>query len=196
MARAVSQQAAGRRRRPGISNSGALSAISEYWGKACYKQQLSVPARPRLTFTVFIESSFSATRIGQLTLDNRIVIAPMCWGTPPTRVRRPPWHRIHLGQLAFSGAGLLILEATAACGAYSPGIWGCCGMMKPKTPCAARSRRYPGLVADPSGDPAGSAPDARHPAPPGREAISWRSTMVAGRPSPLPPAFHDGDAPR
>ncbi|UNA35858.1 hypothetical protein LRM35_26135 [Klebsiella variicola subsp. variicola] len=44
------------------------------------------------------------------------------------------WHRIHLGQLAFSGAGLLILEATAVepAGRISPGIW-VCGMMKPKT---------------------------------------------------------------
>lgn len=79
---------------------------------------------------------FSATRIGQLTLDNRIVIAPMCQYSAD-EVRRPR-HRIHLGQLAFSGAGLLILEATAVepAGRISPGIWGC-GMMKPKTPCAA-----------------------------------------------------------
>lgn len=36
------------------------------------------------------------------------------------------WHRIHLGQLAFSGAGLLILEATAVepAGRISPGDLG------------------------------------------------------------------------
>lgn len=80
---------------------------------------------------------FSATRIGQLTLDNRIVIAPMCQYSADEG-KATSWHRIHLGQLAFSGAGLLILEATAVepAGRISWGIWGC-GMMKPKTPCAA-----------------------------------------------------------
>ncbi|STT03582.1 FMN oxidoreductase [Klebsiella pneumoniae] len=80
---------------------------------------------------------FSATRIGQLTLDNRIVIAPMCQYSADEG-KATSWHRIHLGQLAFSGAGLLILEATAVepAGVSPRGIWGC-GMMKPKTPCAA-----------------------------------------------------------
>ena len=55
---------------------------------------------------------FTPLQVGNLTLDNRIVIAPMCQysaneGTPGD------WHLIHLGQLALSGAGLLILEATA-----------------------------------------------------------------------------------
>ncbi|VTM44492.1 FMN oxidoreductase [Klebsiella quasipneumoniae] len=47
---------------------------------------------------------FSATRIGQLTLDNRIVIAPMCQYSADEG-KATSWHRIHLGQLAFSGAG-------------------------------------------------------------------------------------------
>ncbi len=55
---------------------------------------------------------FQPLQIGSLTLANRIVVAPMCQysaedGTPGD------WHLIHLGQLALSGAGLLILEATA-----------------------------------------------------------------------------------
>jgi 2,4-dienoyl-CoA reductase-like NADH-dependent reductase (Old Yellow Enzyme family) len=55
---------------------------------------------------------FSPFQIGALTLHNRIVVAPMCQysaneGTPGD------WHLMHLGQLAISGAGLLILEATA-----------------------------------------------------------------------------------
>jgi hypothetical protein len=55
---------------------------------------------------------FEPLRIGDLQLDNRIIIAPMCQysateGTPGD------WHLIHLGHLALSGAGLLILEATA-----------------------------------------------------------------------------------
>lgn len=55
---------------------------------------------------------FDPLQIGTLRLANRIVIAPMCQysatdGTPGD------WHMIHLGHLALSGAGLLILEATA-----------------------------------------------------------------------------------
>ena len=55
---------------------------------------------------------FTPWQLDSLRLPNRIVIAPMCQysashGTPGD------WHLIHLGQLAISGAGLLILEATA-----------------------------------------------------------------------------------
>jgi 2,4-dienoyl-CoA reductase-like NADH-dependent reductase (Old Yellow Enzyme family) len=55
---------------------------------------------------------FEPMQIGPLRIANRIVIAPMCQysatdGTPGD------WHMIHLGHLALSGAGLMILEATA-----------------------------------------------------------------------------------
>ena len=55
---------------------------------------------------------FTPLQLGPLRLPNRIVIAPMCQysavdGTPGD------WHLIHLGHLALSGAGLMILEATA-----------------------------------------------------------------------------------
>jgi 2,4-dienoyl-CoA reductase-like NADH-dependent reductase (Old Yellow Enzyme family) len=55
---------------------------------------------------------FESWQIGPLQLDNRIIIAPMCQysardGTPTD------WHLIHLGHLALSGAGLLIIEATS-----------------------------------------------------------------------------------
>lgn len=68
---------------------------------------------------------FSATQLGKLTLDNRIVIAPMCQYSAENG-KASAWHRIHLGQLALSGAGLLIIEATAveAAGRISPGDLG------------------------------------------------------------------------
>lgn len=68
---------------------------------------------------------FSATCIGNLKLDNRIVIAPMCQYSADEG-KATAWHRIHLGQLALSGAGLLIIEATAveAIGRISPGDLG------------------------------------------------------------------------
>ena len=55
---------------------------------------------------------FEPWQIGNLPLANRIVVAPMCQysasdGTPGD------WHLIHLGHLALSGAGLLVVEATA-----------------------------------------------------------------------------------
>ena len=70
---------------------------------------------------------FSTLNIGTLTLDNRIIIAPMCQysaedGTPTD------WHLVHLGSMALSGAGLLIVEATGVSpeGRISPfdtGLW-------------------------------------------------------------------------
>jgi 2,4-dienoyl-CoA reductase-like NADH-dependent reductase (Old Yellow Enzyme family) len=55
---------------------------------------------------------FSALKLGALTLANRIVIAPMCQYSAEDG-SATDWHTIHLGSLAQSGAGLLIIEATA-----------------------------------------------------------------------------------
>lgn len=55
---------------------------------------------------------FSPISIGQLMLPNRIVIPPMCQYSAHEG-QASDWHLIHLGQLALSGAGLLIIEATA-----------------------------------------------------------------------------------
>lgn len=55
---------------------------------------------------------FSPFDIGSLHLPNRIVIAPMCQYSAEDGCATD-WHLIHLGQLALSGAGLLIIEATA-----------------------------------------------------------------------------------
>ncbi|WP_425261744.1 NADH:flavin oxidoreductase/NADH oxidase [Rubrivivax sp. RP6-9] len=55
---------------------------------------------------------FSPWQLGTLPLDNRIVVAPMCQYSCDDG-NAGDWHAFHLGQLAMSGAGLLILEATA-----------------------------------------------------------------------------------
>jgi 2,4-dienoyl-CoA reductase-like NADH-dependent reductase (Old Yellow Enzyme family) len=55
---------------------------------------------------------FSPYALGPLQLANRIAIAPMCQYSAEEG-RATDWHMIHLGQLAMSGAALLILEATA-----------------------------------------------------------------------------------
>jgi 2,4-dienoyl-CoA reductase-like NADH-dependent reductase (Old Yellow Enzyme family) len=55
---------------------------------------------------------FQPIRLGGLDLQNRIVIAPMCQYSAEDGCATD-WHMIHLGQLSLSGAGLLIIEATA-----------------------------------------------------------------------------------
>src|SRR5829696_7962775 len=68
---------------------------------------------------------FQPIRLGELPLDNRIVIAPMCQYSAVDGAATN-WHLIHLGHLALSGAGLLIIEATAVQpeGRISPGDLG------------------------------------------------------------------------
>jgi 2,4-dienoyl-CoA reductase-like NADH-dependent reductase (Old Yellow Enzyme family) len=55
---------------------------------------------------------FQPLKIGQIELENRIVIAPMCQYSAEDG-NASDWHVIHLGHLALSGAALLIVEATA-----------------------------------------------------------------------------------
>ena len=59
-----------------------------------------------------VSKLFSPLSLGPLSLANRIVIAPMCQYSAEDG-QATDWHTIHLGQLAQSGAGLLIIEATA-----------------------------------------------------------------------------------
>lgn len=70
---------------------------------------------------------FSSYSLGGLELSNRIVIAPMCQYSAEDG-NASDWHLIHLGHLLLSGAGLLIVEATAVSpqGRISPadlGLW-------------------------------------------------------------------------
>lgn len=55
---------------------------------------------------------FEPLKLGALELENRIIIAPMCQYSAVDG-NAQDWHLIHLGNLALSGAGLLIIEATA-----------------------------------------------------------------------------------
>jgi 2,4-dienoyl-CoA reductase-like NADH-dependent reductase (Old Yellow Enzyme family) len=64
---------------------------------------------------------FEPWSLGGLRMPNRIVIAPMCQYSAEEG-SATDWHMIHLGHLALSGAGLMILEATSvsARGRISP----------------------------------------------------------------------------
>ena len=68
---------------------------------------------------------FTPFSLGSLELPNRIVIAPMCQYSAQEGCATD-WHLAHLGQLAMSGAGLLIIEATAVepVGRITPGCLG------------------------------------------------------------------------
>ena len=68
---------------------------------------------------------FSPIRLGELDLANRIVVSPMCQYSA-VEGSAQDWHLMHLGQLAISGAGMLVIEATAvsAAGRITPGCLG------------------------------------------------------------------------
>jgi 2,4-dienoyl-CoA reductase-like NADH-dependent reductase (Old Yellow Enzyme family) len=71
---------------------------------------------------------FTPLKVGGETLRNRIVIAPMCQYSADGAGNATDWHVIHLGNLALSGAALLMIEATAVTveGRISPddlGLW-------------------------------------------------------------------------
>ena len=54
---------------------------------------------------------FTPIQLGGITLPNRIVISPMCQYIADDGCMND-WHFIHLGHLAYSGAGLMMVEAT------------------------------------------------------------------------------------
>ncbi|MGF6574858.1 2,4-dienoyl-CoA reductase-like NADH-dependent reductase (Old Yellow Enzyme family) [Paraburkholderia sp. GAS333] len=57
-------------------------------------------------------SLFSPVHVGPVALANRVVVSPMCQYSADDGCAND-WHLMHLMQLAISGAGLVVLEATA-----------------------------------------------------------------------------------
>lgn len=55
---------------------------------------------------------FEPIAIGEVQLPNRLVVAPMCQYSASDG-SATDWHVQHLSQLAYSGAGLVVVEATA-----------------------------------------------------------------------------------
>ena len=54
---------------------------------------------------------FTPIQLGGVTLPNRIEVSPMCQYVADDGCMND-WHLVHLGHLAYSGAGLLMVEAT------------------------------------------------------------------------------------
>ncbi len=65
---------------------------------------------------------FTPVQIGTLTLENRLVVAPMAQYSA-AQGAHGDWHRVHLAGLANSGAGLVTIEMTSPAydGRCSPG---------------------------------------------------------------------------
>lgn len=71
---------------------------------------------------------FSPFSLRDLTLDNRIVVSPMAQYSAENGGVAGDWHLMHIGALAVSGPGLIIMEATGVqpSGRVSPvclGLW-------------------------------------------------------------------------
>jgi NADPH2 dehydrogenase len=75
---------------------------------------------------ITMSALFSPGRIGGLDLENRVVVSPMCQYSAVDGAAQP-WHLIHIGNLMMSGAGLVIMEATAV-EAIGRGTHGCLGL--------------------------------------------------------------------
>lgn len=92
---------------------------------------------------------FTPCQIGPVTLPNRIVVAPMCQYSANDGVASD-WHLQHLMNLAMSGAGLVVVEATAVerIGRITHGCLGlysdACEQVLARTVAAARAVALPG----------------------------------------------------
>src|SRR6185312_15865021 len=91
-----------------------------------------------------MSSLFSDGKIGGLALNNRVVVSPMCMYSAVDGIPQP-FHTVHIGSLMMSGAGLVIVEATAV-EAIGRGTTGCTGIYND-----AQERAFEKLVADTKG---------------------------------------------
>ena len=88
---------------------------------------------------------FDPLTLRGLTLPNRIVVSPMCQYSAENG-SATDWHLLHLGSMAVSGAGLLMIEATAT-EAEGRITLGCLGLYSDENEAALRRvlaacRRY------------------------------------------------------
>jgi len=134
---------------------------------------------------------FSPLDLGPLRLSNRIVIAPMCQYSADEG-RATAWHAFHWPNLAQSGAGLAIIEATAveARGRIS---WADLGLWDDATEAAfaaalAAARRYSPMPVGVQLAHAGRKASTHRPwdhqgaaIPPG-EAHGWRTVSASAVP--------------
>ena len=72
-----------------------------------------------------IPPAFTPLKVGELELENRIVVSPMCQYSAKDGLI-DDWHLVHLGSRAVGGAGLIVTEMTnvSADGRITPGCAG------------------------------------------------------------------------
>ena len=71
---------------------------------------IALPTRQK-GYAIMSSKLFAPIKLRDLELANRVVVAPMCQYSAEDG-NMTDWHMLHLGSLANSGAGLLIVEAT------------------------------------------------------------------------------------
>jgi 2,4-dienoyl-CoA reductase-like NADH-dependent reductase (Old Yellow Enzyme family) len=137
---------------------------------------------------------FSPHAIGRLQLPNRIVIAPMCQYSAIDGDAND-WHLMHLGKLALSGAGLLIVEATAVEpeGRITPG---CLGLWNDSNEAALRRvlasvREYSRMPIAIQLAHAGRKASSHKPWDGGQQVALDQGGWVASAPSAIPHAAHE-----
>ncbi len=83
---------------------------------------------PRGADGSFVPPMFAPLKLRGLTLENRVVVSPMCQYSAQDGLPND-WHLVHLGSRAIGGAALVFAEATgvAADGRISPGCTGLYG---------------------------------------------------------------------
>ena len=138
---------------------------------------------------------FTPYSLRSVVVPNRIVISPMCQYSAE-HGEASTWHLIHLGNLALSGAGMLILEATAVepDGRITPG---CLGLWDQRTeaalqPVMAAVRRYSKIVVAMQLAHAGRKASCRVPWQGGQFIPLAEGGWLPHAPSALP--FRDTDA--
>jgi 2,4-dienoyl-CoA reductase-like NADH-dependent reductase (Old Yellow Enzyme family) len=73
-------------------------------------RKFCVPPPEEFTLSAHL---FDPLAIGPVSVPNRIAVAPMCQYSAHDGCADPDWHTQHLMTLAMSGAGLVMVEATA-----------------------------------------------------------------------------------
>lgn len=132
---------------------------------------------------------FSPFTLRSVTLPNRVVVSPMCQYSALDGEANA-WHMIHLGGLAFSGAGMLCIEATAVepDGRITPG---CLGLWDEATeaalkPVLAAIRQYSKIAVTMQLAHAGRKASSRVPWEGGQQIPLSEGGWVAHAPSALP----------
>lgn len=132
---------------------------------------------------------FSPFTLRDLTLPNRIVVSPMCQYSAVDG-RATEWHLMHLGNLALSGAAMMITEATAVepIGRITPGDLGLYDDATEEAlkPVIAAIRKHSKIAIGMQLGHAGRKASSHAPWDGGAQIPLDQGGWVAQAPSPLP----------